>query len=56
MLTFIIIVVFMLFACVESIAYGYYEIKVNKNRLGGSSLIILALIGFAFALVMYFIS
>lgn len=56
MLIFILIMCFIVFSCIESISYGYYEIKVNQNRLGGSILIILAIIGAIFATIMYFVS
>ena len=48
-------VLFALLALVESISYGFYEIVVNKNKPGGLILIFLTIIGFAFAVTMYFI-
>lgn len=50
-----LVVLFALFAFVESISYGFYEIVVNKNKPGGLILIFLTIIGFAFAVTMYFI-
>ena len=50
-----LVVLFALLALVESISYGFYEIVVNKNNPGGLILIFLTIIGFAFAVTMYFI-
>lgn len=50
-----LVVLFALLALVESISYGFYEIVVNKNKPGGLILIFLTIIGFIFAVTMYFV-
>ena len=50
-----LVILFALLALVESVSYGFYEIVVNKNKLGGLILIFLTIIGFIFAIIMYFI-
>ena len=50
-----LVFLFALLALVESVSYGFYEVVVNKNKLGGLILIFLTIIGFAFAITMYFI-
>ena len=50
-----LVVLFALLALVESISYGFYEIVVNKNKPGGLILIFLSIVGFVFAVTMYFI-
>lgn len=32
MITFLLIILFSLAACLESIAYGIYEIQINQNK------------------------
>lgn len=53
MATFILAVLFSIAVCIESTAYGIYEIKINKNKPGGIILIILSLIGLVFPIFMY---
>ena len=53
MITLILVIIFVLAATFESISYGYYEIKINKNKLGGITLIVLSLIGLVFSFIMY---
>ena len=50
-----LVVLFALFALVESVSYGVYEVIINKNKPGGLILIFLTIIGFIFAVTMYFI-
>ena len=50
-----LVFLFALLALVESISYGFYEIVVNKNKPGSLISIFLTIIGFAFAVTMYFI-
>ena len=50
-----LVILFALLALIESISYGFYEIVVNKNKPGGLILIFLTIIGFIFAVTMYFI-
>ena len=50
-----LVVLFALLALVESVSYGFYEVVVNKNKRGGLISIFLTIIGFAFAVTMYFI-
>ena len=50
-----LVVLFALLALVESVSYGFYEVVVNKNKPGGLISIFLTIIGFAFAVTMYFI-
>lgn len=53
MITKILIIIFAVFAFCESISYGYYEMKVNQNKPGGISIMVLSVIAVIFALVMY---
>ena len=53
MLTLILIIFFLIYAFLESVGYGYYEIKINKNKPGGIIVIILAFIGLVFSLISY---
>lgn len=53
MATFILIIIFTIVSCIESIAYGIYEFKVNKNKSAGIVLVVLSLAGVAFSIVMY---
>ena len=50
-----LVVLFALFALTECISYGFYEISINKNKPGGLILIFLSIVGFVFAVTMYFI-
>lgn len=50
-----LVVLFALFALTECISYGFYEIAINKNKPGGLILILLSIVGFVFAVTMYFI-
>ena len=50
-----LVVLFALLALVESYSYGFYEVVVNKNNPGGLISIFITIIGFAFAVTMYFI-
>lgn len=56
MTTFFLVIIFAIIATLECISYGYYEIKINQNKLGGITLIILSFIGFIFSITMYVIS
>lgn len=56
MLTFILIIIFLLYALIEAVAYGYYEFRVNQNKFAGFSLMFLAVVGFVLSIVMYFVS
>ena len=49
-----LVVLFALFALIESVSYGFYEVVVNKNKPGGLILIFLTIIVFIFAITMYF--
>lgn len=51
----ILIIIFAFIAFGESITYGYYEIKVNQNKFGGISVMVLSVIAVVFALLMYWI-
>jgi len=53
MATFLLAALFAITMCLESIAYAFYEIKVNKNKSSGIVLIILSLIGLVFPIVVY---
>lgn len=53
MATFLLVALFVITMCVESIAYAFYEIKVNKNKSAGMVLAILSLIGLVFPIVVY---
>lgn len=50
-----LVVLFALLALVECVSYGFYEVTINKNKPGGLILIFLAIIGFIFAVTMYFV-
>lgn len=50
-----LVFLFALLALVESVSYGLYEVVVNKNKPGGLILIFLTIIGFVYAVTMYFI-
>ena len=50
-----LVILFALFALIENISYGFYEIAINKNKPGGLILILLSIVGFVFAVTMYFI-
>lgn len=50
-----LVFLFALLALVESVSYGFYEVVVNKNKPGGLILIFLTIIGFLFAVTMYFV-
>ena len=45
--TILVIICFL----IKSISFSIYEIKVNKNKLGGGFCIVLAIASFAFALI-----
>lgn len=53
MATFLLVALFAITMCIESIAYAFYEIKVNKNKSSGIVLIVLSLIGLVFPIVVY---
>lgn len=53
MATFLLAALFTVTMCLESIAYAFYEIKVNKNKSSGIVLVILSLIGLVFPIVVY---
>lgn len=53
MATFILIIIFAIFSCIESIAYGIYEFKVNKNKTAGIVLVVLSLVGVVFPIATY---
>lgn len=53
MATFLLVALFAITMCIESIAYAFYEIKVNKNNSSGIVLIMLSLIGLVFPIVVY---
>lgn len=55
MLTSILVVLFSIYASVESFAYAIYEIKVNQNKSGGIILILLSLAGLILPIVSYFL-
>lgn len=56
MLTLFLVCIFAIAATMECIFYGYYEIKINENKPGGITLIVLSLIGLVFSITMYVIS
>lgn len=53
MTTFILAILFCFIACLESTAYGIYEIKVNKNKAAGFLIILLSIIGVFFPITIY---
>lgn len=53
MATFLLASIFTITMCIESIAYAFYEMKVNKNKSSGIVLVILSLIGLVFPIVVY---
>lgn len=53
MTTFILAILFCFITCLESTAYGIYEIRVNKNKAAGFLIILLSIIGFIFPITMY---
>ena len=53
MANFLLAALFAITMCLESIAYAFYEIKVNKHKSSGIVLIILSLIGLVFPIVVY---
>lgn len=53
MATFLLASLFTITMCIESIAYAFYEMKVNKNKSSGMVLVILSLIGLVFPIVVY---
>lgn len=53
MATFLLAALFTVTMCIESIAYAFYEMKVNKNKSSGIVLVILSLIGLVFPIVVY---
>ena len=53
MTTFILAILFCFITCLESTAYGIYEIRVNKNKAAGFLIILLSIIGFIFPISMY---
>lgn len=50
-----LVILFALIACIEPIAYGIYELEVNKNKFGGLTVICLTVVAFIFTLIMYFL-
>ena len=48
MVTTILLILFSISVFIETSAYAIYEITVNKNKLGGIILIVLAVIGLVF--------
>lgn len=42
----IISIIILIYALIKSIFYGYFEIKEKKNKSGGITVILLAVIGF----------
>lgn len=55
MASLILIILFIIAAFIESMSYAIYELKINKNKPGGISIIILSLVGLVFPIVSYFI-
>ena len=53
MIISILIVLFSVLASVESFAYALYEFKVNENKTGGITLMVLSLIGLVFPVAIY---
>ncbi len=53
MATFLLVILFVITMCIETICYAFYEIKVNKNKSAGMVLIILSLIGLVFPITVY---
>lgn len=51
--TFILVILFAIFASFESASYGLYELRINKNKAGGILLLLLSLIGLVFPIVTY---
>jgi len=51
MVTFVLILLFCIYASVEGVSYAIYEIKVNNNKTGGIIVLLLAIT----ALIMPFI-
>lgn len=50
-----LVVLFALIACIEPIAYGIYEIEINKNKPGGLIVILLTIVALIFVITMYFL-
>ncbi len=48
MVTLILVILLTAFAFVESAAYSIYEIRINKNKAGGITLLLLSIVGFVF--------
>lgn len=55
MIVTFLVILFALIACIEPIAYGIYEIEINKNKSGGLIIILLTILALIFAVTMYFI-
>lgn len=55
MIVTFLVVLFALIACLEPIAYGIYEIEINKNKPGGLFVIFFTIFVLIFALIMYFL-
>ena len=55
MATFILVILFSIFASIQSFAYSIYEMKVNKNKPGGITLMVLSLIGLVFPIAIYLV-
>ncbi len=53
MLTFILVILLAVFASFESIAYSIYEIKINQNKTGGITLLLLSIVGLIFPVVSF---
>ena len=53
MVSFILVIAFTIFAFLESFSYAIYEIKINQNKFGGITLILLALVGLIFPISVY---
>lgn len=55
MVTTILVILFSLYACVESFIYAIYEIKINENKFGGGVLVFLSLAALILPNVSYFL-
>ncbi len=53
MASFLLASLFSIAACIESAAYGVYELKINKNKPAGIVLIVLSIVGIIFPIGMY---
>ena len=51
-----VIVSILIWACIKSVSYGIFELKQNKNKIAGISVITLSITSLVFTSIMIFLN